>query len=242
VLLAWVRLAISLAGGESGVVKLLADVRGTHQFPLQYLAPSREFAYSHAFLLNVERAVIQYVVIKPACAVAVLVASFDAAYEEGVWAWGSTWAWCTVLNNVSVTVALYGVLYLYFGLHNFHSLGLTPKLMCIKVLVGAMFYQGLAITVAEHFDLLPHIASLTVPVVVTGLQDALVCLEMVGAAWADAYAYPVVVDGGAGGERAGADLGLRRVWGLQWVGRALLSVACGRVAWDREATAKAKKT
>ena len=191
VIFAFLSLALSLGGHEDGVVETLARERGSHSFPLS-LVLSSPFPYTPSTILTIERAVLQYTLVRPAMALLCVVASWLDLYEEGIWGWTSLWTWTTIVNNLSVTVAMYGLLYLYFGLRGpLHHLGLTPKLLCIKALLAVAFYQSIVIAGLAHYGLIPHGATYTVEKIETGIQDLLMVAEMVLAALADRIAYPV---------------------------------------------------
>ena len=125
-----------LGGEHKLIVHLEASTKNMyHPWPLhnKRLVLSREFFYA------IKKAVLQFVILKPITAIAALVLDKYELFKEGSLHWTSGYLYIATINNVSITIALYGLVYFYVGTHEW----LAPfkplaKFLCIK---GVLFFS-----------------------------------------------------------------------------------------------------
>jgi len=190
VIYSFVALLIDFSGGEAKLKEALKE-HGVmhHMFPFGCL-PS--FRVDGRFLRICRQAVLQYVLVKPSMAVLAIVLDHYDMYDEGHFSWEKGYAYISLINNLSVTIALYGLVYFYHAtcdhLSKFKPLN---KLLCIKGVLFLSFWQGVVISILAHFNLIHETITMSLDQVETGLQDFLLCAEMLLAAVAHGYAYGV---------------------------------------------------
>ncbi|CDO76835.1 hypothetical protein BN946_scf185033.g32 [Trametes cinnabarina] len=89
--------------------------------------------------------VLQYVIIRPILSIFGIVCEYYGVLcESGPWSIRTAHAYITVIDGVSITVALYGLL-IFYGLTKEELSGKKPlcKFLSIKLIVMFTFYQGL---------------------------------------------------------------------------------------------------
>eukprot|EP00826_Nyctotherus_ovalis_P043848 TRINITY_DN4673_c0_g1_i1.p1 TRINITY_DN4673_c0_g1~~TRINITY_DN4673_c0_g1_i1.p1 ORF type:complete len:251 (+),score=53.34 TRINITY_DN4673_c0_g1_i1:461-1213(+) len=125
-----------LGGEQQLIVHLEAYTKDIyHPWPLH----NRRLYLGHAFFLNVKKAVLQFVILKPLTAVAALILDKYKLYNEGSFDWCYGYLYVAIVNNVSITVSLYGLVYFYVGTQEW-SMPFKPlaKFLCIK---GVLFFS-----------------------------------------------------------------------------------------------------
>jgi len=188
VIYSFVAALIEYAGGEKKLLEILEKhPKMHHMFPFNFLP---HFKTDKRFLFTCKRVVLQYVFVKPITAVtAILLDEFDL-YDEGKWDLSKGYAYISVINNLSVTFAMYGLLYFYHAVQDdLKHVSPLKKLLCIKAVLFLSFWQAIAISVLAHFDLIHGTAKASLDQVEVELQDFLICFEMVFAALAHGFAY-----------------------------------------------------
>lgn len=96
----------------------------------------------------------------------------------------------TIVNNFSVSCALYGLVLFYHAAHEL-LLPFTPfaKFLSVKAVVFFSFWQGVVLSIAVRIGVLRDVEGFTANEQATGLQDFLICLEMAAAAIAHYYVF-----------------------------------------------------
>jgi len=188
VIYSFVSLLIAYAGGEQ---KLLESLKNHppmhHQFPFGFLP---HFHTDRKFLIYCKRAVLQYVFIKPLTAALAISLDEMGLYEEGSFSLNRGYLYVLIINNISVTFAMYGLLYFYHAIDTIlSSIGPLMKLLCIKAVLFLSFWQGMAISIAASFNMIHESAYNSLEQVEVELQDFLICVEMLFASVADRFAY-----------------------------------------------------
>ena len=186
---------IALLGNESqllSVLKTKFESRGIrHMWPVNYFLPN----WTSGEILNkCKIGVLQYVVVKNAVALlALLLHALGSVYREGDLSLRGSYIYCITANNCSQFVALYCLLLFYFAtkdeLSQWRPIG---KFLCVKGIIFFTFWQQIAITFLVQYD--PpffggNSSSWTVQEVGQGLQDYLICLEMLVASIAFTAAF-----------------------------------------------------
>ncbi|GJP39530.1 hypothetical protein CLOM_g23893 [Closterium sp. NIES-68] len=151
------------------------------------------------FIRHCKRGCLQFVFIKPLLAVLCLILYSTGCYEEGVFALTNGYPYVTCVYLVSYSVAVYSLLFFYFGCHDLlRSFNPIPKFVMIKAVVVLTYWQGIVVFFAGHLGLV-HSASDA-----ADLQNLLLCCEMALAAGGFVWAFPftpfmAASMGGAGG-------------------------------------------
>eukprot|EP00591_Stephanopyxis_turris_P002353 CAMPEP_0195512042 /NCGR_PEP_ID=MMETSP0794_2-20130614/4151_1 /TAXON_ID=515487 /ORGANISM="Stephanopyxis turris, Strain CCMP 815" /LENGTH=216 /DNA_ID=CAMNT_0040639759 /DNA_START=669 /DNA_END=1319 /DNA_ORIENTATION=- len=114
-------------------------------------------------------------------------------YGEGVLDWGKGYIYIAVVTNFSQMWALYCLVKFFNATKedlrspvNWHPVG---KFLCIKGVVFFTWWQGLAIVILQDQGFIKDIGTWNADEVAKGLQDYLVCLEMLLFAVAHSYTF-----------------------------------------------------
>eukprot|EP00455_Lapot_gusevi_P006789 TRINITY_DN1290_c0_g1_i1.p1 TRINITY_DN1290_c0_g1~~TRINITY_DN1290_c0_g1_i1.p1 ORF type:complete len:356 (-),score=120.62 TRINITY_DN1290_c0_g1_i1:35-1102(-) len=185
----FITLMVDYAGGHSQMQELLNKKPDSpHMWPMNWFM--KPYSHKGKFLWRVKQCTLQYVVVKPLMAVMALLLEHLELYEEGHFRLDRGYAYITIINNLSVSVAMYALLYLYVAIkHDLHDHGPTSKILCIKGVLFVTFWQSVACSFLVKYRIIRDSVEFTASDINTGFQDFLVCLEMLGAAIAHAYAY-----------------------------------------------------
>ncbi|CAI5958962.1 unnamed protein product [Closterium sp. NIES-64] len=151
------------------------------------------------FIRHCKRGCLQFVFIKPLLAGLCLALYATGLYEEGVFAASNGYPYVTCVYMVSYSLAVYALLFFYFGCHDLlRSFNPIPKFIMIKLVVVLTYWQGIVVFVAGHLGLVRSSTD------AADLQSLLLCCEMALAAVGFAWAFPVTpfaaasVGGGGG--------------------------------------------
>lgn len=171
---------------------LEAKPHAHHTWPLNYLLP--DFQPDEAWLRHVKRMILQYVLVKPALAVLATVLEILDVYDEGSLAPWSGYLYVTIVANASVTVSMYYLLEFYHQLaEELKPLNPVSKLISIKLVLLAAFWQTIVIAIASKIGLLSvavdEIGDSELDWTTRGLNDFLICAEMLPIAILHSYAY-----------------------------------------------------
>lgn len=112
----------------------------------------------------------------------------------------------TIINNLSVSCALYGLVLFYHAAHEL-LLPFRPfaKFLSVKAVVFFSFWQGVILSIAIRIGVLRDVESFTANEQATGLQDFLICLEMAIAAVTHYYVFSFTEYQALSGQNASLD-------------------------------------
>eukprot|EP01112_Ceratiomyxa_fruticulosa_P022204 TRINITY_DN8065_c0_g1_i2.p1 TRINITY_DN8065_c0_g1~~TRINITY_DN8065_c0_g1_i2.p1 ORF type:complete len:293 (-),score=25.47 TRINITY_DN8065_c0_g1_i2:138-1016(-) len=159
-----------------------------HMFPMNLFLP--DYTNEEKFVAQTRRWVLQYVVVKPLMAVLAIFLDEMGLYEEGFYSMNRGYIWITIVNSISVTFAMNGLIYIYHAIHTeLEHVSPLWKLICVKGVLFLAFWQSVLISLLAKFGLIHSSVSWTLMEVETGLQDFVLCFEMVIAAYLHEYAY-----------------------------------------------------
>lgn len=181
----FVVLLIAYGGGDFHLSRFLeARPRMPHPFPGNIWLPPLKLG--PAFLNSVRASVLQFVAVKPACSMLKL---YLASHPEHP-VRGLIGLVVIVVNNVSISCALYGLVLFYHASHEL-LLPYAPfeKFLAVKAVVFFSFWQGAALSLAVKVGVLTDVEGFSANEQVTGLQDLLICLEMAIAAVGHYYVF-----------------------------------------------------
>ncbi|XP_008558184.1 transmembrane protein 184B isoform X1 [Microplitis mediator] len=155
-----------------------------------------EKTYTIGFLRFCKQATLQFCLVKPVMAFVIIILQSLGHYRDGDWSPDGGYIYITVIYNISVSLALYGLFLFYFATRDL----LTPfepvlKFCTIKSVIFFSFWQGVLLAVLEKANVIsPVIDNLghatSAGTVSAGYQNFLICIEMLFAAIALRYAFP----------------------------------------------------
>ncbi|KAL2743652.1 transmembrane protein 184B isoform X1 [Vespula maculifrons] len=155
--------------------------------------------YTIGFLRFCKQATLQFCLVKPVMAFVIIFLQAFGHYRDGDWSPDGGYIYITVIYNISVSLALYGLFLFYFATREL----LTPfepvlKFCTVKSVIFLSFWQGVLLAILEKANVIsPVIDSLgqstSAGTVSAGYQNFLICIEMLFAAIALRYAFPYQV-------------------------------------------------
>ncbi|PAA51001.1 hypothetical protein BOX15_Mlig009666g3, partial [Macrostomum lignano] len=197
-------------GGESNI---LADLRGK-PIPLSYFYCTCCFAgrqYTVTFLRFCKQATLQFCIVKPCMVFVTIGLQLAGLYKHGNFSPLSGYLYVTMIYNCSVSLALYALVLFYFATREMLSqFDPVLKFFTIKSVIFLSFWQGVALAILEKSGAISPVYSAASGAVTTGTgtvaagyQNFIICLEMLVAAVALRFAFPVSTYYGGGGGRGG---------------------------------------
>jgi len=169
-------LLIQYGGGDRQLVYMLEmKPRAQHLWPLQGIIPPVKLG--SAFIFWVRASCLQFVFVKPLGAFLLYYFYGTGKTEERLQ------IIVTILLNMSVSVALYGLMLFYRATKDI----LKPfkpflKFVVVKMVIFFSFWQGVILSAMVRLGILRDVVGYTAKEQATGLQDLLICAEMVVAA------------------------------------------------------------
>eukprot|EP01134_Creolimax_fragrantissima_P003201 CFRG3201T1 len=183
-------LCVSYLGGEAQAKLVLSRKPDMpHPWPMDlWLTPVK--TSSPYFFINMKRGILQFVVVKPMGALFALVSEASGAYNNGKWSFKSGYMYHTLAINLSVSWALYCLVLFY----NATKDELTPwkplwKFLCIKAVIFFSFWQGVCFSFLIATGLISQVGYYSTEYLSYGLQDFLICIEMLGIAIAHLFVF-----------------------------------------------------
>ncbi|PRP79568.1 transmembrane protein [Planoprotostelium fungivorum] len=138
--------------------------------------------------------VVQYVILRPLCTIITCLVVFlsDDGYREGEWSLNNAYPYISIVNNISVTVAMYFLVLLYeIVSKDIAVYKPLPKFLCIKAIVFVCYWQGVIIFVMFKIHIIPpHLGPFNQSELTSSLNNLLICLEMVMFSIAHMWAFP----------------------------------------------------
>uniref|UniRef100_H2Z6Q8 Transmembrane protein 184C n=1 Tax=Ciona savignyi TaxID=51511 RepID=H2Z6Q8_CIOSA len=168
----------------------------TH-FPVLLLSPR---PMGGIFIQRCKQGVLQYTLIRPITTIIALICELTGVYHEGDLSPQYAWLWIMIINNVSQIWAMYCLVLFYMATkEELKPISPIGKFVCVKMVVFASFWQGVAIAIiADVVHLNKKWGWDTPQEFAAGLQDLLICFEMFIAAVAHHYTFsyqPFVIVG-----------------------------------------------
>jgi len=127
-------------GGEDKLIVHLESYEKPifHPWPLH----NKKLALDRYFYYTIKKSVLQYVILKPLTAIIALIMDKYGIYVEGSFGLNTGYLYLAIINNISNTIALYGLVYFYVGTQEW----LAPfkplaKFLCIKSVLFFSFWQ-----------------------------------------------------------------------------------------------------
>ncbi|ALC44091.1 CG12004 [Drosophila busckii] len=155
--------------------------------------------YTIGFLRFCKQATLQFCLVKPLVAFIIIFLQAFGHYHDGDWSADGGYIYITIIYNISVSLALYGLYLFYFATRDL----LTPfepvlKFCTIKSVIFLSFWQGVSLAILEKAQVISPIVDSAGTVtsagtVSAGYQNFFICIEMLFAAIALRYAFPYQV-------------------------------------------------
>eukprot|EP01116_Phalansterium_solitarium_P002463 TRINITY_DN1250_c1_g1_i1.p1 TRINITY_DN1250_c1_g1~~TRINITY_DN1250_c1_g1_i1.p1 ORF type:complete len:472 (+),score=154.94 TRINITY_DN1250_c1_g1_i1:24-1418(+) len=183
-------LCVQYAGGEDQLGQALEQLE-----PRRLLMPLCCYAKPGKKMLKIiKQLVLQYVIVKPVMSVLATIFLLLGLYAEGEWRPDRFYLYSTIVYNVGVSVSLYAIVLFETVVHEeLHAYKPMLKFAVIKLIVAACYWQGICISAASAFGLVPELQDMDQAEVGVAIQNLLICIEMVVFAILHAFAYPVDV-------------------------------------------------
>lgn len=104
-------------------------------------------------------------------------------FRDGDWSPDGGYLYVTIIYNISVSLALYGLFLFYYATRDL----LTPfdpvlKFCTVKSVIFLSFWQGVLLAVLEKAEVIESIPGVSAGTVSAGYQNFLICIEMLAAA------------------------------------------------------------
>ncbi|XP_046423588.1 transmembrane protein 184B isoform X1 [Neodiprion pinetum] len=155
--------------------------------------------YTIGFLRFCKQATLQFCLVKPVMAFVIIFLQAFGHYRDGDWSPDGGYIYITIIYNISVSLALYGLFLFYFATRDL----LTPfepvlKFCTVKSVIFLSFWQGVLLAVLEKANVISSAINsvglaTSAGTVSAGYQNFLICIEMLFAAIALRYAFPYQV-------------------------------------------------
>lgn len=155
-------------------------------------------SYNIGFLRFCKQGTLQFCIIKPFASFLVIILQAFDLYYDGNWSPSQGYLYTTLINNVSISLALYALFLFYFATHDLlRPFNPVLKFFTIKAIIFLSFWQGFILAVLEKLDLISSIrwehggVETKSSSVSAGYQNFIICIEMLFAAIALRYAFPI---------------------------------------------------
>lgn len=196
VIYSFLSLCYEYLGGEGNI---MAEIRGkTIEHSYFYLTCCiAGKGYTIGFLRFCKQATLQFCIIKPLMALLTLILQAFKKYHDGDFRPDNGYLYVTMINNFSITLALYGLFLFYFATKSM----LKPynpvlKFFTVKSVIFLTFWQGVALAILEKSGVIEAFegsSNLSAGTVAAGWQNFFICIEMFFASIALKFAFPHTV-------------------------------------------------
>ncbi|KAG8746444.1 hypothetical protein FRC10_004883 [Ceratobasidium sp. 414] len=145
------------------------------------------------FMYTIKWSVLQYVIIRPAVSIAGIVCQALGVLCQSSWSYKHPGVYLSAVDFVSISVALYGLQVLFYGLTKDELVGRRPlaKFLTIKLIVMATFYQEFVFNALQKHGVIKPTQYWTASNIADGLNALATTIEMVIFACFMMWAYPV---------------------------------------------------
>jgi len=165
------------------------------QSPLVNKRRGGRVSWKSPFYIKCKFGVLQYVLIKLVCAVAVLLMEYKGWYKEGQFKWNAGYLYICYVTNISQCWALYCLIFFYYATKTELSpIRPVGKFLSVKALVFFTWWQSVFISILVQMDMISSYRAderdWTSDDVAKGIQDYLICIEMFIAAVVHIFVFP----------------------------------------------------
>ena len=189
-LYAFFSLMLALMGGVDTLYRnLMVEERPPipHYFPFCWLEPIK---ITPRFVQICRMCMFQFMVLKPLVSCIIVVLTAKGKMGSSLFDLSRGYFWTTLAYNISITVAFTALVYFYTGLKDFME-GKSPlaKFLSIKAVIFLSYWQGIVIAILGAAGVLPRFDYWTEEEAPSGLQDLLICVEMLFIAFAHKFCF-----------------------------------------------------
>jgi hypothetical protein len=145
-----------------------------------------------AFVHECRRGILQFVFVKPVVSVSALVLDTTLdRYCDGDFSPTCGYLYATIINNISVSLALYYLVVFYQATKDeLQPLKPVLKFVCVKSVLFFSYWQGVAIVILLQVGVLHDIGSYSAAQLAASIQNAVIVAEMLPFAIAHHWAFP----------------------------------------------------
>ena len=160
-----------------------------HLFPFScILSP---WSVDRSFLQICYRGTLQFCFFKPITTILACIMEVYGLYNEGSFSLKSGYIYISIIMNMSITWAAYVLVLFYLAFKKqLYPYGPVPKFLCIKAILFLSFWQSVVLAGFAQFQFIHNFGEYTTSDVKTGINNMLLCIEMVLIAIAHRYAFP----------------------------------------------------
>ncbi|CAM9836798.1 unnamed protein product [Chrysoparadoxa australica] len=175
--------------GAEGWLASKSPAVGAHRVPFCCLP---QWTMGDHFLRRCKQGVFQYVMLRVVLTLMALWLQLCNLYTHGDFNPAHGYIWITAVSCVSQCYALYVLLLFYTATrHDIAHVHPMGKFLAIKGIVFCTWWQGTLIEVLEHEGWIIDIGTHKASHVAQGIQDLLICMEMLVASLGFLCAFPV---------------------------------------------------
>ncbi|EPS95737.1 hypothetical protein FOMPIDRAFT_1025649 [Fomitopsis schrenkii] len=176
-LLLLIEFVAATAAGHNVDNAIMRKDKSKMPFPFCFLRfrPTKPY-----FIYTLKWSVLQYVIIRPAISITgIICQAYGVLCESGPWSFKTANSYLEVVDGVSITIALYGLI-VFYALTKEELQGKRPlaKFLSIKLIVMFTFYQGLVFDALEG-RVIHATQYWTETNIANGLNALATCIEMV---------------------------------------------------------------
>ncbi|VDK41701.1 unnamed protein product [Anisakis simplex] len=198
VIYSFLSLCYEYLGGESNI---MAEIRGKPIRPTNYYTLTCCLAgkqYTIEFLRFCKQATLQFCIIKPIMATLTVILMMLGKYEDGNWSGEQGYLYITIVYNISISLALYGLFLFYTATRDL----LSPyrpvlKFLTVKSVIFLSFWQGTLLAVLGSTSAIDPVYDedgqevMSRGTVAAAWQNFFICIEMFFAAIALRFAFSI---------------------------------------------------
>lgn len=199
VIYCFLSLCYEYLGGEGNI---MSEIRGktiAHSY-MYFTCCIAGKGYTIGFLRFCKQATLQFCVIKPLLAALTIVLHAFDKYHDGDFRPDGGYLYIMLLNNMSISLALYGLFLFYFATKTMlKPFNPVIKFLTIKSVIFLTFWQGVLLALFEVIGIIQAVgtgkdaAHLSAGSVAAGWQNFIICIEMFFASIALRLAFPHTV-------------------------------------------------
>lgn len=149
-------------------------------------------SYNIEFLRFCKQATLQFCAVKPLMSILTLFLQATGRYKDGDWSFDNSYIYITMIYNISVSLALYGLYLFYQATKNLlYPYEPVWKFLTVKSIIFLSFWQGFLFAILQKFGYLkPLSPEMSQGAMAAGYQNFFISIEMLFAAIAFRYAFP----------------------------------------------------
>jgi hypothetical protein len=179
-----------------GIDHLYRELMAEERDPVPHVCPLNwcfdPMRVTPTFVRRCRLSLVQFMVLKPVLTLVVIALVAANRYGE-LFDLARGHFWTFLVYNTTYTVALVALWYFYLGMEPFlEGKNALPKFLCIKTIIFLTYWQGIVIEIVDATVGLPNFNNYwTENEKAEGLQNLIVCIEMLFVAFAHRFCFTV---------------------------------------------------